>query len=691
MIINDILSGDDLSAISLAHEPEELPYFNLNDLEELSHTLNQRDRHFFECLAWLIRNNRIELKIIRMINGAGIAHTKCGTFSDGKNTIAFDGSVNFSLSALLHNKESLSVNCDWNGTADIARIRDIQNSFDRVFNGVADDVEFVDPSKLVDHIVSSCKNKSLPDLLKDELELIDNNNSYAIPISKNITKVLSKAKERVLLTIKNIRESGNTFDTDPSFPFPDGPRTYQQDAFNKWKHNNQKGLFAMATGTGKTVTALNCLLEIYNRLGYYKALILVPTIALVNQWAIECSKFNFHNVIKIYSQSSSWKKDVADIEILEKLNEGDSAINYILICTYSSFAKKSVHSNLFGFPKGKVLLIADEAHNMGSPQLCKLLPHIPYARRIGLSATPNRQFDVNGNRKISEFFGFTGNDYTFCYSMKEAIDRGVLCRYYYYPHIVHLTQTEFEAYFDLSNKIAKYLNNKGTDFKSDPLLTALLIKRKRIVHKAKNKLSKFREILESHYALRKSLRYTLIYVPEGSTSDTEEFVYADQVPDDADSLHLIDLYTSVVRDINPTVTVSQFTAESKDRNELLEGFSNGSIDVLTSMKCLDEGVDVPRSELAIFCASTGNPRQFIQRRGRILRTHKDKPYAVIHDLIVAPIVSCESRAYNVERNLLNSELNRVKDFSSLSENPTTTLMELTPILNHYNLNMYENG
>ena len=113
MIINDILSSDDVSAISMAQESTELPYFNLNNLEELSLTLNKRDKHFFDCLAWLIRNERIEIKIVRMVNGSGIAHTKCGTFSDGINKIAFNGSVNFSLSALIHNKEELSL--EWAG------------------------------------------------------------------------------------------------------------------------------------------------------------------------------------------------------------------------------------------------------------------------------------------------------------------------------------------------------------------------------------------------------------------------------------------------------------------------------------------------------------------------------------------------------------------------------------------------
>ena len=121
------------------------------------------------------------------------------------------------------------------------------------------------------------------------------------------------------------------------------------------------------------------------------------------------------------------------------------------------------------------------------------------------------------------------------------------------------------------------------------------------------------------------------------------------IKDDEDTLHLIDEYTRIVRDIDSHIVVRQFTSESIDRDSMLSDFANGNIDVLTSMKCLDEGVDVPRSELAIFCASTGNPRQFIQRRGRVLRTHKDKRYAVIHDLVVIPDTNFDPECYELEK------------------------------------------
>ena len=182
MIVNDILSSDDVNTILMAQESVDLPYFNLSDLDELSNILNKRDRHFFDCLAWLIRNERIELKIVRMINGSGIAHTKCGTFSDGINKIAFNGSVNFSLSALIHNKEELSVNCDWNGLADVGRIRSIQKDFERSFNGFDPDMEFINADDLKGYTLNRDKAKNLDELLKDELDIIQEAKSYDLSL-----------------------------------------------------------------------------------------------------------------------------------------------------------------------------------------------------------------------------------------------------------------------------------------------------------------------------------------------------------------------------------------------------------------------------------------------------------------------------------------------------------------------------
>ena len=217
-------------------------------------------------------------------------------------------------------------------------------------------------------------------------------------------------------------------------------------------------------------------MEIYKHSDYYKALILVPTITLVEQWEKECRKFHFNKIIKVSSKNNNWKEEVAKIKIGERLSSTGRENSYIIISTYSSFAKESTFYDLNDFPKGKLLLIADEVHNMGSKLIMKRLPEIKYLRRIGLSATPDRQYDEEGNLAINSFFGVK-DSYTFEYSMEEAIRNGVLCRYCYYPHIVRLTDDEMAEYVVLSEKIAKYYSaNQSSLIKSDPILTALLLK-----------------------------------------------------------------------------------------------------------------------------------------------------------------------------------------------------------------------
>ena len=278
--------------------------------------------------------------------------------------------------------------------------------------------------------------------------------------------------------------------------------------------------------------------------------------------------------------------------------------------------------------------------------------------------------------------------------MEEAINNGVLCRYYYYPHLVSLTESEMRDYIELSFKISKFYNNESDSFSNNPILTALLLARKRIIHKASNKTSVFNDILKEQYEKKGNLKYTLVYVPEGNDPndyfETDHFSTNDEIEDDNDSVHLIDVFTEAVKNIDRRTTIKQFISGTNDKEFILEQFASGEIDVLTSMKCLDEGVDVPRAELAIFCTSTGNPRQFVQRRGRILRKHPEKQFAYIHDLVVIPEINPNSESYKMERSMLKKELERVNNFALLSENSSHTINVLLDTMNYYNLNLYHN-
>ena len=693
MVINDVLSVEDQQAFMVGETDVMIPYFDLQNIQEIKRTLSERDKHFFECLSWLIRNERLEIKIVAPKCGDGIAHTKCGVFADGLNRVAFEGSCNFSRTALIENLESITAFCDWDGQGDICKIDDIAEDFERTFSGNDDSVLYLKADEVKAGIATNFEQKDLASLLKDEQTLILRRLVDNLPI--NVQAVLNKARRKVESIIDRIEIQSVPDDKTeiPHFPF-DEPRAYQKQAYENWKNNGQKGLFAMATGTGKTLTSLNCLLNIYQKFHFYKALILVPTITLVDQWEEECERFHFRHIIKVSSKNPNWKSEIDAIKLKEDFSISNEEPSFVIIATYASFAREPIFQELVGFSKKtcrQMLLIADEAHNMGSGRILDRLGGVKFLRRIGLSATPERQFDDVGNRAIMDFFGCQ-NGYTFEYSMQEAIDNGFLCRYKYYPHLVRLNDSEMTEYLRISLQLAKFYNSDSDSFPmSDDILKRLLLKRKRIVHKAKNKEDIFREIVMNRYSEKGNLQYTLVYVPEGAKPDDDTsdiFDVSETVANDDYTDSLIDTYTQIVQEVSKTTTVKKFTSDVKGRSEILEKYAKGEIEVLTSMKCLDEGVDVPRSEMAIFCASTGNPRQFIQRRGRILRKHPDKHMAIIHDLVVAPEISRGQENYNMERSLLKGELKRVRDFAVLSENADFAYAELEDILTYYNLPLF---
>ena len=672
LIINQIVSKLDKDAINKGVNGGFIDCFDLTDFDVLYKTFDEYQKQFFDCLAFLIYNKRIDIRIIRPRNRKGIAHTKSGQFRDGDSITSFTGSANFTISGLFNNLEEIKI--DRSDSVDCmvrSRIESQRMEFNSIMNYNKRNVEYLSPDKLETAISSSFGDKDIEELLDVEEKL-------------RMLKAENHAKT-ILDEDTYVHDDINY--SAPCFPYSSGPRDYQKKAFENWKNNGQCGLFAMATGTGKTITSLNCLLEIYKRKGYYKAIILVPTQTLVEQWTEECYKFNFRKIYKLYSKNSRRKSEIEPLLMREDFCSTNLNSSFIIISTYASFVRDDIFNILTAFKKNQTLLISDEAHNMGAKRILDKIDGIKYIRRIGLSATPDRQYDDTANKKLKDFFGCQ-NGYTFEYSMREAIDNNVLCRYYYYPHVVCLDFDEMAEYVKISLQLAKYFNyNDATFSKQDDILMALLLKRKRIIHKARNKECIFQEILKKRYAEKGNLKYTLVYVPEGNKPDntSDLFDCNDVIEDDAISQHLIDRYTKIVRDISQTTTVCEFTSTLKERDRILHDFANGNLEVLTSMKCLDEGVDVPRSEMAIFCASTGNPRQFIQRRGRILRKHNDKPYAIIHDLIVTPRISPSLESYKMERRLLEMEMKRVRDFASLSENADITYTELDDITKYYNI------
>ena len=665
MVINHLLSSKDKEAVEKASGELINMVFDLSDVVSLGRVLDEYDTHFFECLAYLISEKRIEIKVIKPKNGKGIAHYKSGVFSDGENFVGYKASCNFTLYGLSENLEELEAFLSWEDGRSNKLIKKQLKLIDDYFAEKDEDVEYISVGDIEVVIKDRFGKKDINELLVQEEQLLKKKQRLISnpKLKKTITKLFSE--------IDIIRRT-------PKFPYSEGAREYQINAYNSWVANNYKGMFAMATGTGKTITSLNCLLNEYKKTGIYRAIITVPTTALVEQWKKECAKFNFKNIITV-SSKENWDKNLAFFNTASKLIN----TSYIVIVTYASLPRPKFQSYFTQLPKDTIL-IADETHNLGSQGLLRLLTNIHLEKRIGLSATPHRRFDEVGNQAIQEFF----NDeppYIVSYSMEEALKIGWLCNYTYYPHIVKLTDQEMEKYKELSLQLLRMgLFDKETGtFRSTPEIEKKLLERKRIIHKAANKLEAFKTILRNEFDKRKNLKYTLIYVPEGIEANYEDEDFSTETEDEN---RLINEYTRAVNQTDDSVMVKQFTANSSNREEILRNFEQSNIHVLTSMKCLDEGVDVPRSELAIFCASTGNPRQFIQRRGRVLRLHKDKIHATIHDLVVVPEISDES-TFEMEKGLVKKELERVVDFANLAMNKTDTYEMLKNILDYYNLNL----
>ena len=305
--------------------------------------------------------------------------------------------------------------------------------------------------------------------------------------------------------------------TLPKFPFPSGPRDYQKEAYEAWIKNGKSGVFAMATGTGKTITSLNCLLNEYQADGKYKAIILVPSIALLNQWEREVQSFQFESVLKV-GGGNNWENDLATF--VSNLSWGIEN-DLVIISTYGSFVTDRFQK-YFKKIQTKFLLIADEAHNMGASNVRKLLPEVKVEMRIGLSATPKRVYDEEGTEALDEFFS-DKPPYIYQFGMEKALQEGFLTEYVYFPILVELEAEELNEYMEISKKLLRFFDSVTGTFKKDPMVEILLLKRKNIIHKAARKILAFKTIVQD-LKKKDKLKYVFTYVPEGYVENPEVIV-----------------------------------------------------------------------------------------------------------------------------------------------------------------------
>jgi len=460
-------------------------------------------------------------------------------------------------------------------------------------------------------------------------------------------------------------------------------RAYQVEAYSNWCAHDYSGIFAMATGTGKTITAINCVYSEHllnfekNGKNCYYLVILVPSQPLLEQWAQEVSRWGLTSQYLI-SGEYNWKAGIQ--ELINDYQFGISS-DFVIIATYRSLIRPEFLQLLNKLPEDTIL-IADEAHSLGQKQTKAVIPFIKgLKKRIGLSATPKRNYDEEGTADMENFF-WDKAPYVFSLFMDKAIEAGFLCKYEYYPVLVELTPSEMEEYIQISKKLAMLLisNPDGEGLSSGSEF--LLLKRKRIISKAVNKISALAEIIKCIQE-REELKYCFTYAPAGEIADNDLDI-------EQDNIRMIRKMQRVFNQQSPKTKTHAYLGETENRQEILESFEKGDIDVLLAINCLDEGIDIPRTSIGIFTSSTGNPRQFIQRRGRLLRNHIHKSRALIYDMVVIPKIFSEEynkTYFKIEKKLVQSELMRVGYFAKLSENFYDAKEALENVCQYYNLDL----
>ncbi|MBE0566141.1 MAG: DEAD/DEAH box helicase family protein [Krumholzibacteria bacterium] len=422
---------------------------------------------------------------------------------------------------------------------------------------------------------------------------------------------------------------------------------HQIKAISKWGNAGGKGILKIATGGGKTVAALAAVCKIAQRVqGPLAVVIVAPLINLVDQWLIEASRFGLMP-IRCAEGADAWTQDL----IIQKQAYNAGLLRVLSIVSTNSTFFGSGLAEIVADLHGTVLLICDEVHNLrGESSILKLPSNA--SLRIGLSATPEDSFSGAPVPAYYDYF----NGVVFTYGLEEAIRDGVLVPYLYYPTLIELLDEEVEEYLRLSKMLARYIHSESEEF--SPQAKSLLLRRARLIGTASNKERWVRGLLSA----RKNGTRTLIYCGDGTVAGDEESSLIRQVDR---------LYTLVTKEISLIGATYTSRTSTRDRQVILDKFRDGLIGVLVAIRCLDEGVDIPAVDTAIMLASSTNPRQFVQRRGRVLRRFPGKAEARIFDTIVVPpaqYARFDGPEFQAAKRLLIGQFKRVNEFAGLAIN-----------------------
>lgn len=629
-------------------------------IRELSEPIGAHASARLNLLSNLIASGVLEIKIafLEEDNSVGMFHEKMGLMYDqDNNIIAFSGSMNESYNAFRKNYEAIDVFTSWSN--DEERVLTKQSAFNAMWNDYEPNIRVREFPQVSELIVSKYRISDETDLSLDD-SFTDNCSDNLLPNDKR-----------------------NSF-SGPHIPANVKMRPYQIEAINNWAENNYRGIFDMATGTGKTYTALAAIAALYVATKQNLAVFIVcPYQHLVEQWKDDIIAFGMKPII-CYSASAqkNWK---------ERLKTAATSFNigvqnhFCVVATNATFSGEYVQS-IVKKMRGNVVLVVDEAHNFGAENLsATLMDNIRY--RLALSATIDRYGDPEGTSKLYDYFGEKCIEYT----LKDAIDNKMLTPYYYYPVVVSLSATELEEYLDITAKIKKnvHADQHGKIVLSE-YAKMLLIKRARLVAGASEKIDVLRELMQSH----KDDNHMLVYCGATTMHDVDYKEGKAHI----DDIRQIDLVADMLgNDLG--MRVSKFTSEedAAERERIKADFDAGDhLQAVVAIRCLDEGVNIPSIKTAFILASSTNPKEYVQRRGRVLRLFNGKSFAVIYDFVTLPFaLECvdhvDAAALEGGKSLAKREILRMKDFASIAENPFDSDELISKIMSAYEIEFDDNA
>ena len=618
LIISPILRTEDLEAMKRGINSAEDVAQDL--LDDLFVTEDFVEQHALKCLTWLIRARRIEIRI-GLMNDA-LFHPKVWLFTgqDGE-MISAHGSSNLTTAGLRKNIEQVAVSTSWGSPEQRYTTGKLRDQF----------------LSLWANRVDSCIVVELPSAIKQRLL-----STYAADNPPTETDLLSgyqRATERIMESPAAYETSESIFAIPSYLQYESGPFAHQGDAVRAWCEAGNNGVLEMATGSGKTITAMICANKLYET---HKPLLIVvaaPYVPLIEQWCDEIKEFGVTPANITRAPGAHGRADE-----LGKLRRGfrsGTTDVAVVVVSHSTLSNSGFQAELKRFDCTS-LLIADEAHNLGSGGFINSPPEF-FDYRLGLSATPVRQYDETGTESLFAFLG----PVVYRYTLEDAIGN-CLVEYDYHVHPVSLTQDEMNQWYDLTTRI-KQNSWREENGQPDDFLTKLLRDRRTILENAENKISALWECLNRENL--RSLCHTLIYA-------------SDKAPKQLEAVN------TMLNDLGVLfhqVTYEE-TAHRDETRRILELFTEGALRVLTAKRVLDEGVNIPQVQRAYILASTTVERQWVQRRGRLLRKCGEigKTHSVIHDFVALPpdVGDIDPDA----RTLVRSELVRIQEFARLARN-----------------------